>query len=379
MVRLIIAGVLCLALAVPASADRRYVDWTGGGDFENIADAVDWAAASGDTILVRPGTYLGPANRNVSFGGKSFRLESTDGPDVTIIDCEQGSEAFWICNGETADAVVSGFTITNGVASYGGGICMANSAPRIEHCRITNCEATQFTYGGGGIACIGNATPVITDVEISGCHGCYGGGVMCVTGASPTFIDVRFLNNTADARGGGAYIENPSAGPVVFTDCVFYNNITTDYDGTGGGLALFAADPTITGTTFAWNSSSGGAGCITCMMNSSPTLENCILAFSQDGDALHPHGGTNIPSTTHCCVFGNADGDSLIGTHSVCSFDDPRFCDVYAGDLSICGNSPCAPGVNPWGIVVGAYDVGCADCTAPAEERSWGAIKAMFR
>ncbi len=375
MTRLLLVTALCLAVAAPAVADHRYVDWAGGGDFENIADAVDWASP-GDTVFVRPGTYAGPNNRAISFGGRDIRLQSTDGPDVTIVDCEQGGAAFWFNAGTTPAAVLSGFTITNGLAEYGGGIFIWTSSPTIEHCRITNSTAFGYSYGGGGVFCGQASSPHFADVEFSGCSGDYGGAFMSVGGV-PSFDNVRFIGNTAGSRGGGAYMELPVGAPTI-EDCVFFNNAVTAGDGTGGGLCLFGADPTITGTTFAWNSSSGG-GCITCMVSSSPTLENCILSFSQDGDAIHPHGGTNIPVATQTCVFGNADGDSLFGTHSDCSFDDPLFCDVYAGDLSICLNSPCAPGgVNPGGVV-GAYDVGCADCTAPVEVRSWGAIKALFR
>ena len=47
-----------LLTAVPAFADVLIVDATGSGDFTDLQPAVD-AAADGDTILVRTGTYLG--------------------------------------------------------------------------------------------------------------------------------------------------------------------------------------------------------------------------------------------------------------------------------------------------------------------------------
>ncbi len=380
MIRLLIATLLCLAFASPAPAGHCYVDWTGvGADYDNIADGISWAAPTGgDTVLVRPGVYDGPSNTGLDFGGKDLTLLSTHGPDVTTIDGGGTARVMTIGNGETAAARVSGFTIANGMSAMAGGLWIYEASPTIENCRFVNCVATGANWGGGGVSCSAtSANPVFRDVEFSGCTGDYGAGFMSFNEASPTLDRVRFLGNTALYRGGGAYIELP-AGAVTFTDCTFYNNtVTNGAFGCGGGLALLTASPIITGTTFAWNSAIYG-GCIGLMNSSSPTIENCILAFSQGGNALYPLSGTNIPVTTQSCIYGNADGDSLIGTHSNCSFDDPLFCDVLTGDMHLCGNSPCEPGFNPWGLV-GAYEVGCTDCLAPAELRSWTAIKALYR
>ena len=43
------------------------------------------AAASGDTVLVAPGTYL---EANLSFGGKDLSLVSEAGPGQTVIDAQ---------------------------------------------------------------------------------------------------------------------------------------------------------------------------------------------------------------------------------------------------------------------------------------------------
>ncbi len=359
----------------PGLADHRYVDWTGNGNYEDLTAGVSWAAP-GDTVFVRPGTYSGLLNRALSFGGRDIELVSTDGPEVTIIDCEGADRAFTFESGETPAALVSGLTVANGLAGYGGGMLIAGSSPTIANCHFTNCEATASTLGGGAFMRRSSAMPLITDLVVSECSGDYGGALCSYQGAAPTLTNVQFLNNTAMRRGGAAYIESHSAGPVALTDCVFYGNTVSDPSGYGGGLCLFNATPNITGNTFAWNSADHG-GCMVLMMSSSPTVQRCILSFSQIGNAIHNHGYTNFPVTTHCCVFGNAAGDSLVGTHSSCSFDDPLFCDVFTGDLHLCANSPVAPG-NPWGLV-GAYDVGCPDCVAPVQMLSRGSLKALFR
>ncbi len=368
--------VLALAIAVPAFADHHYVDLSGMGDHTNIKEAVLWAG-EGDTVFVMPGTYSGESNRNMSFGYKNFTLISTDGPDVTIIDCEGADEAFTINGGQTSDAILSGFTIRNGTGPVGGGLVMSGASPTIENCRFVECASTAYTWGGGGVACLSSSNPTFRDVEFSGCTGYYGGALLSNGGSMPTLENVRFMNNVAVERGGGAYLELPSA-PFDITGCVFFGNEVTEGTGLGGGLCLYGASPDISGTTFAMNAAVTG-GCIALLTTSSPNIENSILALSEVGDALHAFGSNPAPVTTQCCVFGNAGGDTLPGTHSDCSFDDPLFCDVFTADLHLCANSPCAPGVNPWSVIVGAYDVGCADCGSPVEERSWGAIKALYR
>ena len=51
----------------------------------------------------------------------------------------------------------------------------------------------------------------------------------------------------------------------------------------------------------------------------------------------------------------------------------------WDGDLTLCGNSPCLPANNPWGVLIGAHDWSCGICASPVERVSWGQIKALYR
>ncbi len=83
---------LCMALlltALPqlATGATIRVDVAGGGNYLTIQEGLDNAAGC-DTVLVAPGTYTGPLNRNLSFGMLNLVLLSTAGLGETVIDAE---------------------------------------------------------------------------------------------------------------------------------------------------------------------------------------------------------------------------------------------------------------------------------------------------
>lgn len=87
------------------------------------------------TVLVADGTYTGDRNRDIRFNGKAITLQSQNGADNCIIDCE-GTEqephrGFYFYSGETDTSVVDDLTIQNGYFEDGGGIRCVNSSPKI--------------------------------------------------------------------------------------------------------------------------------------------------------------------------------------------------------------------------------------------------------
>jgi hypothetical protein len=363
MKRLLTLVMVLAVLSTATSAATIHVP----ADQTSIQAGID-AASTGDTILVAAGTYTGSGNRDIDFGGKVIIVRSADGPGTTLIDC-QGSElephrGFRFHSGETGAAVLQGFTILNGNAPgdvapapwpMGGAICCDNSSPTISNCRFV---INQAVNGGGGVAAVWGAHPVIKDCEFRQNTTTYGGGLYCWQNASPTVQRCVFEQNATYADGGGAdcaYSSSPT-----FSYCLFSENSAV----VGGGMMCYNnSNPVLTNCTFARNSAPIGGG-INCN-NSVPTLHACIIANSLSGEAISCYYSPGALVLTCCDVFGNAGGDwtGCIGGLQEANGNlalDPRFCDLPSGKYTIRNNSPCAPRNNGCGVLIGFGYVACS-------------------
>ena len=62
---------LCLCLALPLAAQATVLHVP--ADYPDIQSAIN-GAVNGDTVLVAPGLYTGPGNRNIYMQGKAVRV-----------------------------------------------------------------------------------------------------------------------------------------------------------------------------------------------------------------------------------------------------------------------------------------------------------------
>lgn len=172
------------------------------GDHADIQQAID-AAVSGDTVVVAEGIWMGP----LDFLGKAITVRSECGPRGCVIDANSGVSAVSFQAGESAAAVLEGFTITGGIGGQsGGGIKCTNwAAPTIRNCIITNNQADK----GAAVAAAEFAFPTLTNCLI---HHNTGGAIFSSDWASVGVIHCTVVDNEAAGEdlGGGFRAEGNS-------------------------------------------------------------------------------------------------------------------------------------------------------------------------
>lgn len=116
------------------------------------------------------------------------------------------------------------------------------------------------------------------------------------------------------------------------------------------------------GCTIVGNECTTYGGGVYCY-NSSPTIANTIVAYSDFGSAVYCYDANSAPTLSCCDLYGNQGGDwsgcvgdQLSSTGNMS--EDPMFCNFEDGDYSLREDSPCAEENSECGQV-GAWPVGC--------------------
>jgi len=202
-----------------ANADTIYVCWDGSGDYLTVQEGID-AARDGDEVVVCDGTYTGPGNKNLDYGGKAITVRSANGPENCIIDCQNSGRGFYFHAGDGPTSIVSGFTITNGNETeqypWGGGIYCTSSAPTIVNCKITSNAAGR----GGGLYLSWSSPTLINCLIVENSASDMGGGIYTAVSSFPVLINCTLSANQALA-GGGMYNDG-SAGSLI--NCIVWGN-----------------------------------------------------------------------------------------------------------------------------------------------------------
>jgi len=318
-----------MIIANPCFARTITVDNDGPADFNNIQAAID-DANDGDTVIVAPGTYTGPGNRDIDFLGKAITVRSTDpnDPDIvaaTVIDCEgdpgNKHRGFYFHSGEGPASILNGLTIINGLgpSNIGGAILCDGSSPTITRCNISNSMAYDF---GGGIACR-NGSPIISNstVTSNSAKDGWGGGIYCWK-SNPVVTDCTISGNGGGWAGGGIFCEDSNAtianciitnnigggiclaeSTAIISNCIISNNRILDYSGHGGGGIISdggRSNLTISDCLISGNRAFWGGGLTECYGK----ITNCIISdnfATYGGGGLYGCGG----SITNCTITGN--------------------------------------------------------------------------
>jgi hypothetical protein len=233
-----------LALFCTAKATTWYVH---PDSILNSIQTALWQCATNDTILVGAGIY----HENLSWPlCQGIDLISEHGADTTVIDGDSSGTVITMITNTDSTTLINGFTVTNGFATDGGGLRLANSNPILSEMIISNNTASE----GGGIYCH-NSRPQLLNTTItwnlakpSSSSGTgSGGGIYCTGNSDLHLTDIALTFNTAepgalggDGRGGGICCNNSSLNltNVTISDNTAegFNALGCGGDGSGGGI-----------------------------------------------------------------------------------------------------------------------------------------------
>ena len=341
--------VFTLTQVVIPHVSPQYVSPTGSDSSDGSHDSPKLtiqaginATLNGDMVTVEEGTYTGPGDVDLDFGGRNITVTSQNGAATTVIDCASSSSAlhrgFYFHSGETS-AVVSGLTVQNGYED--------------------SQDSNLFGYAGAVAIASGSAV-TLTHCLFTGNHSALQGGAVYNAGRL-TLTDCAFTGNATGALGSGGGLYN-SGTVVSATNCIFTGNIAAGSVGEGGAITN-AGPAAFVNCTLTGNSADTGAGLFnTGNGNGTLTLTNDI--FYGDVSGPEYQGDTALPTATCCDGLAGLPGTGNISVN-------PLFVNAATGDLHLRPGSPCigagtrigAPAAdldgktrsNPPGI--GAYDI----------------------
>ncbi len=328
---------LLLAVWLPGSATAAIIRVP--ADHPTIQAAID-AAVTGDEVLVAPGTYTGPGNKNLRIELKDIAVRSEGGPEMTIIDCEGSGRGFTIAGVYPPLGIVEGFTVQNGDGdggdlTGGGALFIAGGSPTIRSCVFRYNTGggppnSPQVGGGGGAVCYGSFS-LFEDCTFEANAAPYG-GALALHGSGLVIRDCRFVGNTAAWDGGGItteydvnlpktwiegcdFIENLArdGGGATLTrcrveDCSFVRNIARA--GSGAGLSAYASS--VVGCRFEENTSQGRGGGVVIHRTQ---LIGCTIS----GNRAEQGGGVGIggeSTVENCTITDNVAEELGGGLHS---------------------------------------------------------------
>ncbi|MDD5679230.1 MAG: MBG domain-containing protein [Kiritimatiellae bacterium] len=356
-----------------------YTNWAMAAT--NIQDAID-AAISGDQVWVSNGTFTVASELVVTNG---VLLGGYYGPENTFINGNYPATTNRCFNVAHSNAIVQGFTISNGCETAGGGVYLTAGA-MISNCVVSGNMATETTSdAGGGI--FADSFSIVTNCVIAGNYSAGSAGGFWLSDGAVAY-SCLISNNTAASEGGGAIIKG---------DSVIWNSTFADNQATvqGGGLMLGegAGDASIVwNCTFVNNSANLGGGlaaaggfarnCVIHMNSagiagagvfltdgSDAVIQNCTIASNSPGYGVSSHstsGGyfennviasnavglisTNVAFTNNC----------MMSTNGVTGFgnitNDPAFLNFADGNYRLGARSPCKNAGTNQAWMIGATD-----------------------
>lgn len=336
-----------------------YVSPDGTGDGSSWANAtpyIEYASARATDvskmIWVKTGTYYGDVDNmngafliyknNRVYGG----FAGNEGPDFNLNDRDFEANPT-ILDGQNARRVLyqtdhfmnheysiwDGFTIQNGSSGAGAGAYLCCNS-RFENCKFLNNSANGF--GGGAYiisAYYDNATVKFTNCSFEGNHGSLGGALCDMTGAQ--LLNCRFTNNSAMTKGGAYYIYANKESKIV--NCIFDRNTANL-----GGALYNKGKITVINCDIVDNQVTENGGGIYNETKYNKFYNSIFWGNTKNGAANQIYGTSTFKN---CAVQGGFAGTNIIdlsdNNDGTDSGNYPRFVAPEQGDYSIDRASVC--------------------------------------
>ncbi|HEY6000778.1 MAG TPA: hypothetical protein VI078_15940 [bacterium] len=278
------------------------------GDYASISAAI--AAPVDSHIFVGDGTWIGAANRSVTFS-KALTLLSENGPDRCIVDAQYQAGSFTFNAGATNSTVMEGFTFTHFATAVK---VNASAYPIVRNCAFRDNLLADGNLGGA-VQVLDGAGAVTTFIEDCLFEGnvASGGGAIGLSNASATqrYLMVRdsvFRGNFAATGGAIALSYSQTTGRVDIERCAFSGNTAEN----GGAIAaITAGEDDILGCDFQDNRAYDYGGAIYTGKVTGNGIKTVSDSIFRGNSTRYIHGGaiyTDGASVNHCDLIENAAG-----------------------------------------------------------------------
>ncbi len=305
-------------------------------NFETIQEAID-ESEDGDTVLVAQGEYM----ENINFNGKNISVVGNpDNPHEVIINGGGDGSVVVFSHRESSQTLLSGFTLTNGSTSSGGGIYCTYSSPTLRNLYISDNEATS---SGGGLYCTGYQL-VLQDVVFHNNSARSGGGIHSTVSVLE-LQNVSITQNTAEL-GGGAYFSNVRDSRLDMNYVLISRNSADHY----GGIFLSGVERADLNKVTITDNSDERLGVWVGGYRIETYIRNSIVTDDVDlyiGDHAIMWNLLTISYTDLYSVRIFVDDDRQVNYGSGIIRENPNFVDPEQGDYRLTEDSPCIDAGDP--------------------------------
>jgi hypothetical protein len=335
--KIIFTLILAFSLIIPIEAAIINIP----EDYATIQAGID-ASADGDTVLVAEGHYY----ERINFHGKGILVVSefildgdtthvqntTIDADTLVLGVADTGSVVCFVSGEDSAAVIQGFTLQNGIGTFddydykgGGGIvCLRNSSPTISNNIVTG----NYAYNGGGIYCM-TSSPIIENNLIIGNSAVDAGGIGCYFSSFPIISENIITENSAEYVGGGICSYQFSL-PIISNNTISENSAEW-----GSGVLVRYSSGLINNNRILGNSANLEAGGIACRDYSSPNISENIISdnSARYGAGIHIsyNSSPNINGNTIIENIAGWGGGAIFCSHNA----SPIICDnTISGNIS---------------------------------------------